>query len=137
MKRLQKILGASLVSLALSGCGSCDDYEINYIEGEVVREGGSLVRNLAESSGAFFGNESVKVGKPTYVLTVKTDEGIYTMKVKNTHAKPIEALAQAIEEGSRVKFAKNSCRDMGNVTYKDHFSQDRIGSIYSTHVQVL
>ena len=74
MKRLQRIIGASLFPLALVGCGSCDDYEINYIEGEVVREGGSLVRNLAESSGAFFGNESVKVGKPTYVLTVKTDE---------------------------------------------------------------
>ena len=59
------------------------------------------------------------------------------MKVKNTHAKPIEALAQAIEEGARVKFAITSCRDTGNVTYKDHFSQDRIGNIYSTQVQIL
>lgn len=47
-----------------------------YVEGKVVKEGGTLP-SLMKSSGALFGNESVKLGEANYVLTVATNQGNY------------------------------------------------------------
>ena len=90
------ILGATL---AFSGCG--DTKPCYYLEGEVIKESGSVV-SVIESSGAVFGNESVKFGNPTYVLRVKTEKGIYTINVEGDSQKPLAALAEAIKAGDKV-----------------------------------
>jgi hypothetical protein len=62
-------------ALLLSGCG-----RPVYSDGVVKREAGN-VAGVVESSGALFGNGSVKIGDPTYVLQVETDNGLYTMSI--------------------------------------------------------
>ena len=51
------------------------------MEGKVVKEGGTIV-NVLPSDGVIFGNESVKFGKPTYILTIETNEGKYVIDVE-------------------------------------------------------
>jgi len=89
---------------------------------------------MLESSGAFFGNESVRFGNPSYILTVETEQGKYTISVIEW-GKPLLGLAEAIEVGDRIKF-KTSITDFisGSVNY---FSKDRIGSLYSDDIELL
>jgi hypothetical protein len=73
---LTAIVLASVIGL--SGCGR--KAPENYIQGEVIERYGNIT-GLVESSGVLFGNESVKVGKPNYVMRVKTEQGVYTLEI--------------------------------------------------------
>jgi len=129
--KLQKALGVGALVLAFaSGCdrGPSKPSDI-YLEGTVKKEAGSVAQ-IVESSGALFGNESVKFSDPTYVLQIETPEGIYTASVQQYGDRTLDALALVIEEGSRVKFAKRYHN-------RDRFGEDRIGKIYSDELTVL
>lgn len=133
----RKLFVAPLIAAAV-GLGGCEN---EYQTGEVIRESGTLVENrenrLEDSSGAIFGNDSVRVGNQSYILTVKASDGVYTIGVidgrssNNQIYKPIEALEQAIEVGDRIKFltAFNGTRRK--------FSEDKIGSNYSSSITVV
>ncbi|MBS3074618.1 hypothetical protein J4447_04175 [Candidatus Pacearchaeota archaeon] len=117
-------------ALALVGVG-CSHHP-QYQEGKVTKESGTVV-NIVESSGALFGNESVKFGNPNYVLTVETDQGKYTINVEGRYSKPLAALAEAIEVGDRIKFKTNHWGGKD----RDYFSRDRIGSVPSDEIELL
>jgi uncharacterized lipoprotein NlpE involved in copper resistance len=130
MNKLQKALNVGALVLTLAGCNNEDhsNHLDIYLEGTVKREAGTVAQ-IVESSGALFGNESVKFSDPTYVLQIETPEGLYTASVKEWN-RPLEALALAIKEGSRVRFAKK-------YNGRDRFGEDRIGKIYSEELTVL
>ena len=127
MNGIQKTLGIGLLLNVASGCERLPG---DYLEGTVIKEAGSAAQ-LVESRGAFFGNESVKLSNPTYLLQIQTSDGVYTTSVFNTpplneRYKSLEALALVIEEGTKVRFL-----------YKSRFGEDRIGHIYSDEITVL
>jgi len=103
-KTLTSIVLAGALALGGAGCSYSPQYQPpQYQEGKVTKESGTVV-NVVESSGALFGNESVKFGNPNYVLTVETDQGKYVINVRENYRKPLVALAEAIEVGDRIKF---------------------------------
>ncbi len=128
-KTLSSIVLAGALAFGGTGC-----YHPQYQEGKVTKENGTVV-NIVESSGALFGNESVKFGNPNYVLTVETDQGKYVINVRERRPKPLVALAEAIEEGDRIKFKTNYVTALGSS--EDCFSKDRIGSVYSDEIELL
>ena len=84
-------------ALALTSVVGCSDPR--YLSGKVVKESGSVV-SIVPSRGAVFGNESVKFGRPNYILTVDVNnggsnskyDGRYTMNVYQRN-KSLAALA--------------------------------------------
>ena len=126
MNKLQKALGMGMLALTLNGCS---DIPQKYLEGKVTKESGTAC-NIVESSGALFGNESVKFGEPTYILTVETKQGKYTINVIE-YRKSILALAQAIEVGDSIRFA------LSGYDVSPCFSEDRVGSNLSMDIVVL
>ena len=91
------------------------------MKGIVMKEAGSLP-GLLESSGAVFGNESVKLGEKNYALTIKGEDGnLYTAEVvesiypDNRHNsngrerfsdanRTMIAFATAVDSGTQVEF---------------------------------
>ena len=132
-----KIIKQGLAGLVLTGAlalGGCQD-KSEYKTGKVVKEGGSVYASrLVESSGAMFGNESVKVGESTYLLKVQCDDGIYTMSITPSGKRTLEAIEFAIEEGTTVKFLAKK-RNAGQEF--DNFGADRIGSVSASDIEVL
>jgi hypothetical protein len=122
--------------LGLIGCTPKPVYET----GLVVKEAGS-VANVIESSGALFGNESVKISDPTYLLVLQTKNGLYTVDIKQGYYtnvapnKTLEGLALAIEEGDSVRFKLTA----GNPQRTDDklFSEDKIGINYAPDVTLI
>ena len=131
MNRLQEISEIGALVLILNGCAS---FQPKYLEGKVTKESGTIV-NLVESSGAFFGNESVKFGNPNYILTIETSGGKYIVDVSETYSKPLAALAEAIEVGDKVKFKTNYEAMIGDI--RSYFSSDKIGSVPSDEIEVI
>ena len=127
IKRTIATLGLAGI-LALSGC---EDEKPEYLEGEIIGEGGSAV-NLVKSSGAMFGNESVKLGEPSYVITVKTDKGAYIINVTGNHYRPVIVLAEAAKTRKHIKFRTNHFDGVYNFSY---FSADRIGNVPSYEIE--
>jgi len=130
MEGLKRLLCAgSLAGLAfLSGCNQPS----KYVEGIVKKEKTNILE-IAPSKGALFGNESVRItGDKNYVLQIETNEGLYTASVIPTSygKKTLEALSEAIEEGTRVKFPTR-------VENRMMFGEDKIGTIYSDFLVVL
>jgi len=122
-KSLANIVLVGALTLGGTGC------DTQYKEGRVIKESGTVV-NIVESGGALFGNESVKLGNPSYILTVETDEGKYVISVSENYDKPLVALAEAIEVGDKIRFVKT---DMNQV----YFSKDRIGRNYSNNIELI
>ncbi len=110
--------------IGLSGCGQ----KLQYTYGTVTKERGT-VAHIVESSGALFGNESVKFNDPTYVLQIQTDRGLYTATIREW-TRPLESLALAIEEGTRVKILTQYLEQ------RDRFGEDKIGWLYSDEIIV-
>ena len=131
-EKIKKTLSSIILASALTFGGVGCSYQPEYQEGKVIKEGGSIA-NIVESSGALFGNESVKFGNQNYVLSVDTEQGKYVIYVREYHSKPIAALAEAIEVGDRVRF-KTNYMNFGN---KNYFSEDRIGSVPSHEIELL
>jgi len=113
----------------LSGCVDSGPSQ-EYVTGTVLTEMGNIAR-IEESSGALFGNESVKIGDPTYLLEIQTPQGLYIVSVIEDYKKPLEALARAIEEGSQVRIEK---RDLDN-SYR--FGEDKVGHLRSDEIVVV
>jgi len=126
IKQTLTFLALSAV-VALGGCSG------KYKEGKVIKEAGSIYQNksLVESKGALFGNESVKAGEPSYVLQIKTEEGVYTASIlyNPSQKKTLEALETVIEEGTKVRFLVED--------RSKRFGNDRVGSVYSDDIEVL
>lgn len=98
MKLYQKILGIGTLIMGLNGC-----VESKTLEGTVIEEFGTANR-IVESSGALFGNESVKIGDPTYGLILDGNDGEwYTLSILNCENKSVYALAKAIKPGDKVR----------------------------------
>ena len=99
----------------------------NTLEGTVKEEFGTAQR-IVDSSGAIFGNESVKVGDPTYGLVLETDKGEYVISVRDHWRKPVYALAKAIEQGDIIKITFNDFTGIG---------EDRIGATDSYTIELI
>lgn len=131
---IKKTLSSIVLAGALAFGGAGCYHRPQYQEGKVTKESGTVV-NIVKSSGALFGNESVKFGNPNYVLTVETDQGKYIINVSESYSKPLAALAEAIEVGDRVRFKTNYWANHGQD--RDYFSKDRIGSVPSDDIELL
>ena len=129
---IKKTLSSIVLAGALAFGGAGCSHHPQYQEGKVTKESGTVV-NIIESSGALFGNKSVKFGNQNYVLTVETDQGKYVINVGEDYRKPLAALAEAIEVGDRIKF-KTSYWDVRDRYY---FSKDRIGNVPSNEIELL
>ena len=126
MKLYQKILATGAV-IATVGLTGCDKPQPQTLEGTVKEEFGTAQR-IVESSGALFGNESVKFGDPTYGLVLATDKGEYVITVNNYRTKPVTALAKAIEPDDRVRITYDGSTRIGN---------DRIGKTDSDTIELV
>jgi len=126
MKLYQKILatGAVITAIGLTGC---EIPQPQTLEGTVKEEFGTAQR-IVESGGAIFGNESVKFGDPIYGLVLATDKGEYVITVNNDSAKPVTALAKAIETGDKLRITYDRYTRIGN---------DRVGTTYSGTIELI
>jgi hypothetical protein len=122
MRLYKKILatGALIASVGLSGCGDT-------LEGTVKEEFGSA-QIIEESSGAMFGNESVKISNQTYGLVLETDKGEYVITVNNHNRKPVMGLAKAIETGDRIRITYG---------FNTRIGDDRIGKTDSDTIELI
>jgi len=130
MNKLREAFGiGALVLSSLTGC--VDNTESRYTMGTVIKEAGTLAQ-VGESSGTIVeGNGGkMRLENPTYVLQIKMPEGVYTLSVGESWSKPLEALALAIKEGSKVKI-KSRTLDMYMGT------EDRVGYLPSKEIIVL
>ena len=125
MSKLQKALGIGALTLALAT--GCEQKKPEYVTGTVTKERGTVAQ-IVESSGALFGNESVKFSDPTYVLQIKTDRGLYTAAIAESLGCPLESLALVIEEGTKVKILTSSLERI------DRIREDKIGWLYAYEV---
>lgn len=121
--------GAIIISAALSGCSEWNEPIPKIpetLEGTVKEEFGTA-QGIVKSSGALFGNESVKIGDFVYGLVLETHKGVYTLSVI-PYQKSVYALAKAIEPGDKVR-----------ITYDDytHIGNDRIGETYSDTIELI
>ena len=125
MKLYQKILiiGVIIESIGLAGCNN----KPKTLEGTVKEEFGTAPM-IVGSSGALFGNESVKIGDPTYGLVLTNEQGEYFIDVYNYRTKPVIALARAIEPGDKVRINYNRYTRIGN---------DGIGTTYSGTIELI
>ncbi len=141
MNNLQKILGISAFAL-LSGCehnqaGSNSAAEgsgfpvpveqkpSEYIEGIVVREGGTLTRAL--ESGNLVGN--LTDASLSYIILLDAAEERYSIEVVSSSDKSRTALAEAIEVGDRIKIDRSS--------WTLSLSEDNIGAVWSRSVHII
>lgn len=144
MNRLKKVFGIGALVLTFLTTGGCKGGVLggrpppimpSYVRGIVTKEQETLPQ-LVESSGSLFGNESIKISDPTYTIQVKTEDelyttregGLYTISVKESYRKPLEALALAIEEGSRIKVKEEY--------WDSHFGENKVGYLYSDEIIV-
>ena len=119
------IIGSSL-GLALGLTTGCD--RSTRLEGVVLEEGGTLPR-LVKSPKGFLSNETVKINN-SYVLTVQTAQGKYTMAVRDDYKKPVAALEEAIEKGDTIIFP------LTNYNGQTIFFEDNIGAVNSNEISV-
>lgn len=129
MKLYQKILttGALIVTSGIFGLTGCDQPKPKTLEGTVKEEFGTAQR-IVESSGAWFGNESIKFGDITYGLVLENDTGEYTISINNHFTKPIYVLAKAIEPGDKVRITYDGSTRIG---------KDGIGKTDSDTVELI
>ena len=126
--QLKKVFGVGALVLTLAtGC----ENKPEYVAGIVTQERGNVAR-VIESSGAIFGNESVKINDPTYILQIQFPQGLYTASIRESISKPLVALALAIEEGSQIKIDKKYFEGK----YTNRFEKDKIGYLWSNEIIV-
>ena len=85
-----------------------------FVKGTVIEEYGNISR-IVESSGALFGNESVKLGNPNYGLVVNTQNGKYIIEIDvqdsdngirgTSGLKTAYNLSQAIKKGTNIRIS--------------------------------
>jgi hypothetical protein len=92
------------------GCEGRSNEEI-YVYGVVVNEVGSILETqerIQPSSGALFGNESVKFGDLTYILQIEIEDKLYTVSIISPCNSRLEALNLVIDEGTRIRIRRSS-----------------------------
>ncbi len=144
MKTYQKIFatGALIATIALVGCKK-DNYiepvkvekkvegSIRTIEG-IVKEEFELSASLVPSNGGILSGESTRIQK-NYGFVLETPQGDYTLGIEEHYAKPVEALANRIKVGSKIKIIDNINNRLDGVC----FDKDKIGYATSDKVEVL
>ncbi len=109
-----------------AGCGG----ETIYVNGTVVNEFGSIVdrqKAIQSSSGALFGNESIKIGS-TYGVQFKAEDGkVYTMGIVSSSSM-LETLNMAIEKGTKFRIEKHDF---------DLRFEGPVGCVYSSEIEIL
>ena len=118
------ILGFLIGFAVSTGCNKGQKVRV---EGEVIKISGTLP-TLIQSSGALFGNESVKINGTSLVYTVRTTNGkIFTLNILEHSQIPRAALISRICLGTKVSFMVQL------VTEKEAENDPTIGvgSIYS------
>ena len=125
-------------ALGFSGCTKAPE---SYVEGEVIERYGTLV-GLVESSGAFFGNESIKIGGPLYIMKVKTQYKVYTIQIDaldnsgSLGPQTIYNVAMATKIGTKIMFptkayGKNKNKEPAG------FSSGNIGMLDPDDIQII
>ena len=76
-RRYFGIVLLSLLSIVINGCSG---EKTVWEWGRVTKISGTLP-GLVKSSGAIFGNESVRLGDQTLVYTVKVNDSVYTIDI--------------------------------------------------------
>jgi len=133
-------------AIGLSGCGRCGrKAPENYIQGEVIERYGNIT-GLVESSGALFGalfgNESVKVGNPNYVMRVKTEQGVYTIEVDaldtsgSSGPQTIYSVAGATKVGTNIRFP-TKCYGRNEKNQQAGFSSSKVGMLDPDDIEIL
>jgi len=117
-----KIITAMLI--AVLGIAGCKKYET----GKVIRETGNIARYVESD----FGDSSHLAGNPSYILQIKTDNGIYTASILPTEYRTLEALALRLKPGDIVKFVVNDSGD-----YEEEFGNDKIGYIDANNIEIV
>lgn len=127
MNTYQRIIaiGALIGNFLASGCGK---QQVPSLEGTVKEEFGNVTR-VETSSGALFGNESVKIGDPEYGIVLESNGRRYVITVRDSSDKPILSLAKAIEPGDRVRIELRPLYT--------NIGEDGIGSTYGSQLIVL
>ena len=97
---IKPALGAIVLAAWLTGCGKCSYYK----EGTVINESGTAIR----ADESLFRNE--KPSAMTYVLQIKTEDGVYTASVKSDD-KTLEELANTFNIGDRVRFESTNFKN--------------------------
>ena len=137
---IKKTLGTIVLATAI-GLAGCSPKPKDYIEGTVVREYGNVAR-VVESSGALFGNESVKLGNPNYGLVVETPQGKYTIDIDvsdesgSLGPKTAYNLAARIEEGTKIRFP-TKFDGSSRTRMPIGFTDDKVGYLDPDDIQIL
>ncbi len=132
---IQNRIGIGILSayLGITSCSQPED-KTEYKTGTVLKESGTIVDRIIsveKSSGALFGNESVKVGEMTYAVQIKTEQGIYNANVISWVSSDLEAIALAIDPGDIVRFRTKYSR--GN----DVFYSNKIGRLMPKEIDII
>jgi len=125
--------GLYICGLTLALAIGCHGEKPKIITGIVEKESGTIVQQkqiVEKSSGAVFGNDSIKFGDQTYVLTVNSSEGKYIIKVRESGNKPLAALEEAIEPGDTIEMTIPAFTSL-------YRAEDRIGSIWSKEIKLI
>lgn len=106
---MYRVVFLLMFALALSGCES---EPRDFVVGRVVAVEGTLPK-LLQSSGALFGNESVKLGDGTLILQIQAENEIYFVEVKKIFymrdggQKTVNNIFKKIESGaSNIRFPR-------------------------------
>lgn len=101
---MKKKMLCGLLCIGFLACVACDKTKEIRIEAEVMAISGTLPQ-LLSSTGALFGNDSVKIGEPSLVLTLKEVGGhIRTLNVYDNRGITKAAVYSRICVGSKVSF---------------------------------
>jgi len=137
---IRNFLISGLCISSILGLNSCsqNSNKSQYIEGRVIEEYGNIP-SLTHSSGALFGNESVKYSQKVYGIKVEAGIEIYNIQIDPNEwnftflAKDhsMANLEASIEKETQVKFpVKNYYGD-------DMFPKDKIGCLNPNDIEVL
>ena len=99
--------------LVLAVAIACSPYRDTRTSGTVIKISGTLPA-LLRSSGALFGNESVKLGDQTLVYMVKGDDGgLYTIEVIPDRGKQVSlvSIATRVCIGTKISFPIRERKD--------------------------
>ncbi|MBI2631522.1 hypothetical protein HYW75_00785 [Candidatus Pacearchaeota archaeon] len=132
---------ASLVLTGALGFYGCTRSPKNYVEGEVVERYGTL-SGLVESSDALFGNESVKIEQPSYLMRVNTKNGEYIIQVDalddsgSSGPQTIHNIAAATKIGTKIKFPTKAY-GTNRKLQPAGFSSGNVGMLDPDDIQIL
>ena len=105
------VLTVTLLTSLIFASGCAD--KTKRIEGEVVKVSGTLP-SLVESSGALFGNESVRLAEPSLVYMVRVNNDIYTLDIREGYKISRIILVPRICVGTKISFVVRDVKDKGN-----------------------